>query len=139
MLTKVNGKEEAKVILAEIQNTVVSHSGKLFSFGTAVIVIGILLSVFQQFVGINVVLYYAPEIFKNMGSGTDTALLQTIIVGTVNLLFTVLAIMTVDKIRKEAAHDDRGFRHGNLHVCAWALLFSPKRLVCRHSSLCWFM
>ncbi len=58
---------------------------------------GVLLSVFQQFVGINVVLYYAPEIFKSMGSGTDVALLQTIIVGAVNLLFTVLAIMTVDK------------------------------------------
>ena len=97
VLTKVNGIEEGKKILAEIQNTVVSHSGKLFSFGMAVIVIGVLLSVFQQFVGINVVLYYAPEIFKSMGSGTDTALLQTIIVGIVNLLFTVLAIMTVDK------------------------------------------
>lgn len=97
VLTKVNGFDEAKKILVDIQNTVVSHSGKLFSFGTTVIVIGILLSVFQQFVGINVVLYYAPEIFKSMGSGTDVALLQTIIVGAVNLLFTVLAIMTVDK------------------------------------------
>ncbi len=97
VLIKVNGVEEGKKILADIQNTVVSHSGKLFSFGMTVIVIGVLLSVFQQFVGINVVLYYAPEIFKSMGSGTDTALLQTIIVGAVNLLFTVLAIITVDK------------------------------------------
>ncbi|WP_157207161.1 D-xylose transporter XylE [Mariniflexile maritimum] len=97
ILTKLNGTVEAKKILLEIQNTVVSHSGKLFSYGITVIVIGILLSVFQQFVGINVVLYYAPEIFKSMGSGTNVALLQTIIVGAVNLLFTVLAIMTVDK------------------------------------------
>ena len=97
ILTKLNGTLEAKKILLEIQNTVVSHSGKLFSYGITVIVIGILLSVFQQFVGINVVLYYAPEIFKSMGSGTNVALLQTIIVGAVNLLFTVLAIMTVDK------------------------------------------
>ncbi len=97
VLTKVNGAEKAKKILAEIENTVVHHSGKLFSFGTTVIVIGILLSVFQQFVGINVVLYYAPEIFKSMGSGTDVALLQTIIIGSVNLIFTILAIMTVDK------------------------------------------
>lgn len=101
VLIKVNGVEEGKKILAEIQNTVVSHSGKLFSFGMTVIVIGVLLSVFQQFVGINVVLYYAPEIFKSMGSGTDTALLQTIIVGAVNLLFTVLAIMTVDKFGRK--------------------------------------
>ena len=101
VLIKVNGIEEGKKILAEIQNTVVSHSGKLFSFGMTVIVIGVLLSVFQQFVGINVVLYYAPEIFKSMGSGTDVALLQTIIVGAVNLLFTVLAIMTVDKFGRK--------------------------------------
>ena len=97
ILEKLNGKVEASNILNEIKNTVEHHSGKLFSFGITVIVIGILLSVFQQFVGINVVLYYAPEIFKSMGSGTDTALLQTIIVGGVNLLFTVLAIQTVDK------------------------------------------
>lgn len=101
VLTKVNGVEAANKILAEIQNTVTSDSGKLFSFGFTVIVIGILLSVFQQFVGINVVLYYAPEIFKSMGSGTDVALMQTIIVGAVNLLFTVLAIMTVDKFGRK--------------------------------------
>lgn len=101
ILTKINGLKEAKKILADIQNTVVSHSGKLFSFGIGVIIIGILLSVFQQFVGINVVLYYAPEIFKSMGSGTDTALLQTIIVGAVNLIFTVLAIILVDKFGRK--------------------------------------
>ena len=101
VLTKVNNPVEAKIILTEIQNTVVSHSGKLFSFGTTVILIGVFLSVFQQFVGINVVLYYAPEIFKSMGAGTDVALLQTIIVGSVNLLFTVLAIMTVDKFGRK--------------------------------------
>lgn len=67
------------------------------SFGFKIIAVGVLLSAFQQFVGINVVLYYAPEIFKSMGSGTDTALLQTIIVGIINLSFTVLAILTVDK------------------------------------------
>ena len=74
-----------------------SVRSKLFSYGAAVIVIGVLLSVFQQFVGINVVLYYAPEIFKTMGAATDAALLQQIVVGAVNLSFTVLAIFTVDK------------------------------------------
>ena len=101
VLTRVNNPENAKKILLEIQSTVTSHSGKLFSFGIGVVVIGVLLSVFQQFVGINVVLYYAPEIFKSMGAGTDVALLQTIIVGSVNLIFTVLAIMTVDKFGRK--------------------------------------
>lgn len=71
------------------------------SYGFLIIMTGVLLSAFQQFVGINVVLYYAPEIFKSMGSGTDSALLQTIIVGIINLSFTVLAIMTVDKFGRK--------------------------------------
>lgn len=70
-------------------------------FGVGVIVIGVMLSIFQQFVGINVVLYYAPEVFKTLGASTDIALLQTIIVGVINLTFTVLAIMTVDKFGRK--------------------------------------
>jgi MFS transporter, SP family, xylose:H+ symportor len=101
VLQKINGAEKAQKILTEIQSTIVNHSAKLFSYGFLVIVIGIMLSVFQQFVGINVVLYYAPEIFRTMGSGTDYALLQTIIVGAINLTFTVVAIMTVDKFGRK--------------------------------------
>ncbi len=101
VLEKVNGASKAGEILKDIKSTIVSHSGKLFSFGVLIIVVGILLSAFQQFVGINVVLYYAPEIFKNMGSGTDTALLQTIIVGAINLTFTVVAILYVDKLGRK--------------------------------------
>jgi len=101
VLSKINGAEKAKIILANIKNTVESHSGKLWSYGIGIIVIGILLSAFQQFVGINVVLYYAPEIFKKMGSGTDAALMQTIIVGIINLTFTVVAILTVDKFGRK--------------------------------------
>lgn len=71
------------------------------SYGFKIIITGVLLSAFQQFVGINVVLYYAPEIFKSMGSGTDSALLQTIVVGIVNLAFTVLAILTVDRFGRK--------------------------------------
>lgn len=101
VLIKVNGVDNAPVILNQIKSTVTNHSAKLFSYGVPIIIIGVLLSVFQQFVGINVVLYYAPEIFKSMGSGTDVALLQTIIVGAINLLFTVLAIQTVDKFGRK--------------------------------------
>jgi SP family xylose:H+ symportor-like MFS transporter len=75
--------------------------GRLLMFGAGVIVIGVMLSIFQQFVGINVVLYYAPEVFKTLGASTDVALLQTIIVGVINLSFTVLAIMTVDKFGRK--------------------------------------
>lgn len=101
VLTKINGPAKANEILADIKNTVAHKSGKILAFGVFVIVIGIMLSVFQQFVGINVVLYYAPEIFKNMGSGTDSALLQTIIVGIINLAFTVVAILSVDRFGRK--------------------------------------
>lgn len=101
ILTRINGPSLAGSIMAEIRETLVSTSGKLFSFGYLVVFVGILLAVFQQFVGINVVLYYAPEIFKNMGSGTNSSLLQTIIVGIINLSFTVLAIYTVDRFGRK--------------------------------------
>lgn len=96
VLIKVNGEEEGHKILGEIKGTLVQSSGKLLSYGWLIIIIGITLSVFQQFVGINVVLYYAPEIFKTIASGTDGALLMTIIVGIVNFSFTIIAIKTVD-------------------------------------------
>ena len=102
VLSKVNGAEYGAKILEEIKSTISGKvSGKILSYGVAIVVIGILLSVFQQFVGINVVLYYAPEIFKSMGSGTNAALMQTIIVGSINLTFTVLAIYSVDKFGRK--------------------------------------
>ncbi len=98
VLKKVNGDLEADKIFSDISASIDNKSSaNLFSFGTLVIFIGVMLSVFQQFVGINVVLYYAPEIFKKINPNTDGALLLTIIVGIVNFLFTIVAIKTVDK------------------------------------------
>ncbi|MFC4722241.1 D-xylose transporter XylE [Geojedonia litorea] len=97
ILSKFNGLEKATKILSDIKLTVDVNKAKLFSYGKAVIVIGVLLSVFQQFVGINVALYYAPRIFESMGAAKDASMLQTIIMGLVNVVFTVVAIMTVDK------------------------------------------
>ena len=97
ILTRINGKSVADSVLAEIRSTLVTTSGKLFSHGGLVIAVGLLLAMFQQFIGINVVMYYAPEIFKNMGSATDDSLLQTIIVGAINMVFTVVAIYSVDR------------------------------------------
>jgi len=96
-LRRVMGENDARGILSEIQRSLAQKSGKLLSFGLPVLIIGILISVFQQFVGINAVLYYAPLMFSNMGASTDTALLQTVIVGGANVIFTVVAIVTVDK------------------------------------------
>lgn len=84
-------------VLEEIRASLVVPKEPLFRYGVPLIVVGVLLSVFQQFVGINVVLYYAPHIFRTMGGSTDTALLQTVIVGAVNLGFTVVAMLSVDR------------------------------------------
>ena len=99
ILTRFNGLEKAKEILADIKKSMGNNTskGKLFSYGKVVIIIGVLLSVFQQFVGINVALYYAPRIFESMGAAKDASMLQTIIMGLVNVVFTVVAILTVDK------------------------------------------
>jgi len=101
VLNRLVGESRALSVLEEIKETLVERKAPWLSFGGLVIVIGIFISIFQQFVGINVVLYYAPEIFRTMGSGTDTSLLQTIIVGAVNLTFTVVAILTVDKLGRK--------------------------------------
>jgi len=101
VLKKISGTESADAILKEIKDTLHEKSVPWLSYGFFVIFIGITLSVFQQFVGINVVLYYAGNIFRNMGASTDTSLLQTIIVGAINLLFTVLAIFTVDRFGRK--------------------------------------
>jgi SP family xylose:H+ symportor-like MFS transporter len=98
VLVKVNGEKEGNRVLTEIEASMNDKtSGHMFSFGWLVIAVGVLISVFQQFVGINVVLYYAPEIFKTIASGTDSALFMTIIVGVVNFLFTIIAVKSVDK------------------------------------------
>jgi SP family xylose:H+ symportor-like MFS transporter len=97
ILTRVNGVEKAKQIFEDIKDTIETSKVKLYSYGKAVLIIGILLSVFQQFVGINVALYYAPRIFESMGAAKDASMLQTVIMGLVNVVFTVVAISTVDK------------------------------------------
>ncbi len=65
-------------------------------------VAGIILAMFSQITGINAIMYYAPEIFKSTGDGSDSALLQTILVGVVNFLFTIVAIKYVDKVGRKS-------------------------------------
>ncbi len=102
VLAKLVTPEEGEHEIAEIRASLTEHhSGRLFSFGVLLVLIGIMLSVFQQFVGINVVLYYATDIFEGMGLTTNASLFQTIIVGAVNLTFTTVAIFTVDRFGRK--------------------------------------
>jgi SP family xylose:H+ symportor-like MFS transporter len=95
ILSKINGSEKAAQILQDIKDTMTVKTEKLFTYGFMCIFIGIMLSVFQQAVGINAVLYYAPRIFKDMGM--DNEMVFTVVMGVINILFTLVAIFTVEK------------------------------------------
>ena len=99
ILTKINGSAKAKEILSEIKETVSEKTEKLFTYGWLVIFVGIMLSVFQQIVGINAVLYFSPRIFESLGMANP--MLQTVIMGIVNITFTLVAIFTVERIGRK--------------------------------------
>ncbi|MBQ9194799.1 MAG: D-xylose transporter XylE [Bacteroidales bacterium] len=103
VLTKINGEERAGEILLEIKSTVQQdshqHSEKLFAYGFLVVFIGCMLSVFQQIIGINAVLYFAPRIFESMGVSNN--MLFTVIMGVINISFTLVAVFTVEKLGRK--------------------------------------
>jgi len=107
ILKKTHGKDGAALEIKNILQSINSNSSKLSNkLNSKIIkriaVIGISLAALQQITGINVFLYYAPEIFKTIaGANTDIALMQTIIIGAVNLIFTIVAIMLVDKVGRK--------------------------------------
>ncbi len=105
ILTKIDGPDHAESELSAMTGNLALENGslkQLFEPGMRLLlVIGLTLATLQQITGINVVLYYAPEIFKDIGFSMDTALLQTIAVGAANLIFTLIAIWTVDRFGRK--------------------------------------
>jgi len=102
LLSKTGGKGYAEAELLTISHSFSSQSaGKLKDLFlprySKVLITGILIATFQQITGINAILYYAPEIFKNTGVSAAIASMQTIAIGVTMLVFTLVAIWLVDK------------------------------------------
>ncbi len=106
VLVRVGGKTAADRELKQIENSLNQEEGRfseLFTGGySRALIVGVVLAVVCQFSGINAIMYYAPEIFKSIGAGRDSAFAQTVSIGVVNLLFTFVAIWLVDIAGRKA-------------------------------------
>ena len=107
ILNKIHGAEQANKEIKEIKDSLkVNDNGVKVNYFSkiilGIIVIGTVLSVLQQFTGINAVLYYGSDIFeKALGFGKDDILAQQILLAFVNLVFTFVAMFTVDKFGRK--------------------------------------
>lgn len=106
ILVKIHGEDAAKQEVLDIKASFAQEAGPLrdlFRPGLRLaLLVGVGLAVLQQVTGINAVMYYAPEIFKATGAGTNASLVQTIMVGFVNFVFTILSIWLIDKVGRKA-------------------------------------
>jgi MFS transporter, SP family, arabinose:H+ symporter len=109
VLKKANEGEDAAVEFKNITESIHSGSDKkkvplreLFRPALRlVLIIGLGVAVLQQITGINSVFFYAPMIFEQSGIGTDAAFSQAVLVGLTNLVFTVVAIMFIDRLGRK--------------------------------------
>jgi MFS transporter, SP family, arabinose:H+ symporter len=105
ILARIGGPSHARQEIAQIREASTLETGSLAElFEPSMrrpLLIGIGLAVLQQITGINIVLYYAPDIFKSTGLEITSAISDTVLVGAVNLLFTVVAIWVVDRVGRK--------------------------------------
>lgn len=99
VLEKLHGsKQVADRTLDNIKHTLRVQNQKfnIFYYGKKVLIVGITIAMLQQFIGINVILYYAPRIFESLGAGQSASMLQTVLVGVIGVTVSLLAIRLVD-------------------------------------------
>jgi sugar porter (SP) family MFS transporter len=103
ILEKIGGEGFATETVKDISRTLPAVNRQSYSavFARGVrpaVMIGIALAVFQQFCGINVVFNYTSTIFESVGANLDRQLFETVAIGLVNLVFTIVAMWQVDKL-----------------------------------------
>ena len=109
IMTRFSGADKAKkdieIIRTNIDAEKNQDTGKLSELFNPslklVLTIGVVIAILQQITGINSVFFYAPMIFEQSGIGTDASFIQAILVGLTNLVFTILAIMFIDKLGRK--------------------------------------
>jgi sugar porter (SP) family MFS transporter len=105
-LCRARGSEqEADEELEEIREAAAEEGGVRDVFGSAVrplVAVGLILAVAQQFIGVNTVIYYAPTILKFTGLSTSSAITQALSVGITNVVFTIVAVLLLDKVGRRA-------------------------------------
>lgn len=127
-LSRFGGKELAEEEIRQIKEALDAEEdkseGKLADIFKPsmrlVLTIGIVVAVLQQITGINSVFFYAPMIFEQSGIGTDAAFIQAIMVGLTNLVFTILAILFIDKLGRKPL---LSFGVAGMAVCLFLLAF----------------
>jgi MFS family permease len=106
-LIKIGGENFAKLTIEEIQRGTdkkerQGNFSELFSNRLKnIMIIAFGIAFFQQITGINAIFYYAPTIFEQAGGSTDASFLQAIVVGLINLVFTFVAIVLIDKLGRK--------------------------------------
>ena len=128
VLRKVEGNEDATTRIAEIRAVVASDRRARFGdlLGPtgrilAIVWVGIGLSVFQQFVGINVIFYYSSLLWQSVGINEASSLLISVSTSMVNIIGTIVAIVVIDRVgRKPLALIGSVGMAISLGVAAWA-------------------
>lgn len=108
-LTKINGKEKVEAVTSEILKNIQEDNqsekaplSELFKPAMKlVITIGIVVGILQQITGINAVFFYATSIFEQSGIGQDASFAQAVLVGFINVVFTLLAMYLIDKLGRK--------------------------------------
>jgi len=106
VLARINGNERADseldAVLASLEHEAVRPKAALKEILDpalrGVLIVGLIVGVLQQITGINAVLSYATVIFERAGAGANASFLQTVFVGLVNVVFTVLALLLIDRV-----------------------------------------
>ena len=106
VIEAIGPEEDSQNLIIQIQNTLNKEAAykteNLFKKGNfKFILLGIAVGLFSQFTGIAIVMYYATDIFRSAGFSTDSAIGQTVVLGLTNLIFTIIAMLLIDKIGRK--------------------------------------